>query len=609
MKTNTIIAFAFAAGCLMACQPEQRAEMESTHPVAQEQIVIEGGKNKPVEPGREVLVAPQPSSADAANAAGQVHEQQPRSKGRTQPRDKLEAVGASRKMAASPNVMFMPHPVMRWPSEPVDRENYGHFDSNPVKLVSEHPVSTFSIDVDSGSYANVRRILREGRLPPQDAVRIEEMLNYFAYDYRTPSGRRQPFRVTAEMAPAPWNHQKHLLHIGIKGFEMDRSQLPPSNLVFLVDVSGSMRSSDKLPLLKQALSELTQQMTYRDRISIVVYAGASGVVLQPTSGNDHGRISAALNNLYAGGSTNGAAGIRLAYQMAESAFIKGGVNRVILATDGDFNVGTTNFEALVNLVEQKRKTGISLTTLGFGTGNYNDRLMEQIADHGNGNYAYIDSVAEARKVLVDEIGSTLMTIARDVKIQIEFNPATVSEYRLIGYENRMLKREDFNNDKVDAGEIGAGHTVTALYEVTLAGHKGSVDPLRYGKRASVKGKAGEIALLRLRYKQPQSKTNSDTSSLIEYPLHKRMIKKAGNTTVNFRFSAAVAAFGDLLRGGTYSGSFGYDETLRLAASAKGRDRAGHRREFVELVRLAGRLDAPRTDVRPRRQGPDGLVID
>jgi len=592
MKTNTVIAFAFAAGWLIACQPEQKAEVEASHPVAQEQIVIEEGEAKPYEPGRQVLVAPQPSNAGAANATGQV-------------RDKLQAAEMSRKMAESPPVMFMPHPMMMWPTGPEDHENYGHFDSNPVKLVSEHPVSTFSIDVDTGSYANVRRMLREGRLPPQDAVRVEEMINYFSYGYQTPSGRKQPFRVTAEMAPAPWNAHKQLLHIGIKGFEMDRSQLPPSNLVFLVDVSGSMHSQNKLPLLKQALIELTNQMTYRDRISLVVYAGASGVVLPPTPGNDHGRITEALNNLYAGGSTNGADGIRLAYRMAESAFIKGGVNRVILATDGDFNVGTTNFEALVNLVEQKRKTGISLTALGFGTGNYNDRLMEQIADHGNGNYAYIDSAAEARKVLVDEIGSTLMTIAKDVKIQIEFNPATVSEYRLIGYENRMLKREDFNNDAVDAGEIGAGHTVTALYEVTLAGGKGSIDPLRYGDNRRVKGKAGELALLRLRYKQP----DSDTSSLIEYPLQRKMIKKARNTTDNFRFSAAVAAFGDILRGSTYTGAFGYNGTLRLAASAKGNDRAGYRKEFMQLVRMADSLDSHRPQGGPIEHGDDGLVID
>jgi len=357
-------------------------------------------------------------------------------------------------------------PNIRMPSEPLDRENYKHYKSNPVKLVAEEPVSTFSIDVDTGSYANVRRMLNAGRLPPQDAVRIEEMINYFSYNYRTPDNLKRPFAVTTEIAPAPWDKGKHLLHIGIKGYEVDRASLPASNLVFLVDVSGSMRSPNKIGLLKSALKMLSRQLSSKDRISLVVYAGASGVVLEPTPGNQHGKIAAALDALQAGGSTNGGAGIRLAYAMAEQAFIKGGVNRVILATDGDFNVGTVNFEALTDLVEEKRKSGIALTTLGFGSGNYNDHLMEQLADKGNGNYAYIDTINEARKVLVDEMGATLLTIAKDVKIQIEFNPTVVSEYRLIGYENRMLNREDFNNDQVDAGEIGAGLLKT--FAVTIS---------------------------------------------------------------------------------------------------------------------------------------------
>ncbi|OIO68045.1 MAG: hypothetical protein CO186_10925 [Zetaproteobacteria bacterium CG_4_9_14_3_um_filter_49_83] len=485
----------------------------------------------------------------------------------------------------------MQQTMVRFASEPLDRENYAHYDNNPVKLASEAPVSTFSIDVDSGAYANVRRMLNEGRLPPQDAVRIEEMLNYFSYDYQAPSSRKQPFRVTAEMAPAPWNSDNRLLHIGIKGYEMDRSQLPASNLVFLVDVSGSMQSDDKLGLLKSSLKMLTHQLSAKDRISLVVYAGASGVVLEPTAGNRHATIAAALDQLQAGGSTNGGAGIRLAYAMAEQAFIQGGINRIILATDGDFNVGTVNFEALTDLVEAKRKTGISLTTLGFGSGNYNDQLMEQLADKGNGNYAYIDTINEARKVLVDEIGSTLMTIAKDVKIQIEFNPAVVKEYRLIGYENRMLKREDFNNDKIDAGEIGAGHTVTALYEITLADGKGLIDPLRYASEKSTGSNSDEIAMLRLRYKQPEDQTSSDKSSLIEYPLHKKMIKASlANTTENFIFSAAVAAFGDLLRGGEYAGDFGYGDLLKLAAKARGNDVNGYRGEFIQLVKTAEALD-------------------
>lgn len=397
----------------------------------------------------------------------------------------------------------VPH-NLRPPSEPVNRENYVHFDDNHIKLVSEHPVSTFSIDVDTGSYANVRRLLNSGRLPRKDAVRVEEMINYFSYNYPLPENKRTPFRVTTEIAPAPWNKNKHLLHIGIKGYNVAASKLPPANLVFLVDVSGSMRSANKLDLLKSSLKLLSKRMNKRDRISLVVYAGASGVVLQPTAGNKTATIVSALDSLTAGGRTNGAAGIHLAYAMAQQAYIKGGINRVILATDGDFNVGTVNFEALKNLIEEKRKSGITLTTLGFGTGNYNDHLMEQIADAGNGNYAYIDTLNEANKVLVSEMASTLFTIAKDVKIQIEFNPDVVKEYRLIGYENRMLRREDFNNDKVDAGDIGAGHTVTALYEIKLSGGRSNaIDPLRYGstkKQGSHNG--DELAFLKLRYKAP-----------------------------------------------------------------------------------------------------------
>ncbi|NOR72464.1 MAG: DUF3520 domain-containing protein [Mariprofundaceae bacterium] len=524
--------------------------------------------------------------------------------------DKKEMVAKMKSYAGMPvPASVMRQTMVRWPSEQTDRENYAHFTNNPVKLASEHPVSTFSIDVDSGAYANVRRILNEGRLPPQDAVRVEEMINYFSYDYKTPKGRKQPFRVTAEMAPSPWNNQNHLLHIGIKGYEMDKKALPASNLVFLIDVSGSMRSANKIGLLKSSLKMLSRQLSARDRISIVVYAGASGVVLEPTAGNQHGKISAALNQLQAGGSTNGGAGIRLAYAMAEQAFIKGGINRVILATDGDFNVGTVNFEALTDLVAAKRKSGIALTTLGFGRGNYNDHLMEQLADKGNGNYAYIDTINEARKVLVDEIGSTLMTIAKDVKIQIEFNPSVVKEYRLIGYENRILKREDFNNDKIDAGEIGAGHTVTALYEVTLHGKHGLIDPLRYSsEKVSSKKRGGrEIAFLRLRYKQP----DADRSKLIEYPLHKRMIKSSlAKTTDRFRFSASVAAFGDLLRGGEYSGEFTYNDLLNLAGKARGSDRSGYKGEFINLVRSAQALDTHHVNnTHPIHPGGHGLVIE
>lgn len=509
----------------------------------------------------------------------------------------------------APSVAMMPTVPshVRFAYEQLDRESYAHLERNGVKLVSTDPVSTFSIDVDTGSYANIRSMLNEGRLPPQDAVRIEEMINYFSYDYKAPHSRKQPFRVTTEIAPAPWDASKHLLHIGIKGFEPDRSQLPASNLVFLVDVSGSMHSSNKLPLLKSALKMLSHQLSAKDRISLVVYAGASGVVLEPTPGNQSALISAALDALQAGGSTNGGAGIRLAYAMAEQGFIEGGINRVILATDGDFNVGTTSHESLIDLIEQKRQSGISLTTLGFGAGNYNDQLMEQLADKGNGNYAYIDTINEARKVLVDEVGSTLMTIAKDVKIQIEFNPAAVSEYRLIGYENRMLRREDFNNDQVDAGEIGAGHTVTALYEITLAGNKGRIDPLRYGSSTAKKGGdiASELAFLRLRYKQP----DSDVSSLIEYPLKRSMVKRStSKASDNFRFSAAVAAFGELLKGGDYVGNMGYQDVAKLAQDGRGEDRNGYRGEFLNLVRTAAALDTQRASAQVT-EPVDGIIIE
>jgi len=477
---------------------------------------------------------------------------------------------------------------IRIASEPLDRENYDHFDDNPLKRVSEFPVSTFSIDVDTGAYSNARRMLNAGRLPVRDAVRVEEFVNYFSYDYPAPDTRAQPFNIVTELGPNPWNQNTLLLHVGLKGYEVPKANIPASNLVFLIDVSGSMRSADKIGLLKSSLKMLASELRGEDTISIVVYAGASGVVLEPTSGRDKGRIIAALESLTAGGSTNGAAGIRLAYAMAEQAFVEGGINRVVLATDGDFNVGTTSFEALKDLIAQKRETGISLTTLGFGSGNYNDHLMEQLADAGNGNYAYIDTLNEARKVLVEQMSATLQTIAKDVKIQIEFNPRVVAEYRLVGYENRMLAREDFNNDRVDAGEIGAGHTVTAIYEVALVNSNGRrVDSLRYQQQTATDGGTmNEVAFLRLRYKAP----DGDVSKLIERPIRKSEIKRVLNeTSDNFRFSAAVAGFGQLLRGGKYMAQFGYDDVRMLANGAKGEDPFGYRGEFVSLLALAQSL--------------------
>ena len=477
---------------------------------------------------------------------------------------------------------------LRAPSEPINRENYAHYEDNPVKRVVEHPVSTFSIDVDTGSYANVRRLLKAGQLPPQDAVRIEELINYFTYAYPTPDDQDTPFALIKEIAPSPWNENSYLLHLGIKGYDVSKKDLPPSNLVFLIDVSGSMQSADKIELLKTSLKLLTKHLSADDRISIVVYAGATGVVLQPTPGDQKATIIASLDQLTAGGRTNGAAGIKLAYAMAEQAFIKEGINRVLLATDGDFNVGTVDHEQLKDLIEEKRKTGISLSTLGFGTGNYNDHLMEQLADVGNGNYAYIDTLNEAQKVLVDEMSSTMLTIAKDVKIQIEFNPAVVSEYRLIGYENRLLNREDFNNDKIDAGEIGAGHSVTAIYEITLNGSEGlSIDPLRYQtEKISSSAMEDEIAFLRIRYKAP----DSNKSKLLEWNVNKEeIIENISSTSDAFRFSAAIAAFAQQLRGGDDMNEFDYADIVELVRNARGDDPFGYRGEFLTLVNMARSL--------------------
>ncbi|MBS3745792.1 MAG: VWA domain-containing protein [Wenzhouxiangellaceae bacterium] len=482
---------------------------------------------------------------------------------------------------------FASAPGIRLPDRPVDRENYAHFDDNPVRRAAEHPVSTFSIDVDTGSYSNIRRMLRAGRLPPQDAVRVEELINYFSYDYPVPESDATPFSIDVEQAATPWNPATRLVQIGIQGYRPAPAEIPASNLVFLIDISGSMNSDDKLPLLKNALKMLTRQLDADDRIAMVVYAGATGVVLESTPGDRHAKITSALDQLAAGGATNGGAGIELAYAQAEQGFIEGGVNRVILATDGDFNVGTVDFEALKDLAERKRETGVAITTLGFGGGNYNDHLMEQLADAGNGNYAYIDTLSEARKVLVDEMNATLMTIAKDVKIQLEFNPAVVAEYRLIGYENRILAREDFNNDAVDAGDIGAGHTVTALYEVALADAGGErIDPLRYGDESSstvpatrVEGRSRELGFLKLRYKAP----GRDVSELIEQPVERDPDEAMSD---NLAFAAAVAAFGQHLRGGKYLEGFGIGEIHALAAGAKGADPFGYRGEFLQLVRLA-----------------------
>jgi len=469
--------------------------------------------------------------------------------------------------------------------DPANTEKYAHGEDNPVHRTSEQPVSTFSIDVDTGSYSNVRRMLVAGTRPPADAVRAEEFINYFDYGHPGPASRETPFRVTTELAPAPWNSRRQLLMVGIKGYDVPAAEIPPANLVFLIDTSGSMESPDKLPLVKDSLRQLVKHLRPQDRVSMVVYAGSAGLVLPPTSGARRDDILEALDRLEAGGSTNGGDGIRLAYAMAKQAYIRNGVNRVILATDGDFNVGTIDQNALETLVADQRKSGIALTTLGFGQGNYNDELAERLADVGDGNHAYIDTAMEARKVLVQEMGSTLLTIAKDVKIQIEFNPAAVAEYRLIGYENRVLNREDFANDKVDAGDIGAGHEVTALYEITPPGSGAERLPaLRYGQTARTDtADARELAHLRLRYKRP----GEDTSRLIETPiLRSQLVARPGEP---LRFAAAVAAFADALRGGKQIDRWNWNDIAATAKQSLGSDRWGQRKEFVELVERAREL--------------------
>ncbi|WP_334177971.1 VWA domain-containing protein [Pseudoxanthomonas sp.] len=475
---------------------------------------------------------------------------------------------------------------------PANTEKYAARDDNPVRRTVDEPVSTFSVDVDTGSYSNVRRMLREGQRPPADAVRAEEFINYFRYGHAAPIDRSRPFNVTTELAPAPWNTRRQLLMVGIKGYDVPKATLPPANLVFLLDTSGSMESPDKLPLLKQSFAQLVTQLRRQDRVSIVVYAGSAGLVLPPTPGDRHDEILGALDRLQAGGSTNGGDGIRLAYAMAKQAFVKDGVNRVILATDGDFNVGTVSQDALETMVADQRASGIALTTLGFGTGNYNDALAEKLADVGDGNHAYIDTLQEGRKVLVDEMQSTLLTIARDVKIQVEFNPALVSEYRLIGYENRVLANEDFANDKVDAGDIGAGHEVTALYEITPVGSGADRLPaLRYGggKQVASGASMDEVAHVRLRYKLP----GQDSSRLIETPIARTSLTAQPSDA--FRFASAVAAYADLLRGGQRIDGWNWSDVARTARASTGRDPHGLKAEFIGMVDQAHKLVAVKSD--------------
>ena len=478
-----------------------------------------------------------------------------------------------------------------------DREGYDPISENKFLKVSDNPLSTFSIDVDAASYSNVRRILNQGQLPPAGALRIEEMINYFKYDYPQPKGEH-PFSINTEIADAPWNKEHKLVLIGLQGKKIPVDNLPPSNLVFLIDVSGSMMAANKLPLVQQSMKMLVDQLREQDMVSIVVYAGAAGLVLPPTSGYEKQTIKDPIDQLSAGGSTAGGAGIKLAYKTARENFLKEGNNRVILCTDGDFNVGESSDDAMVRLIEKERNSGVFLTVLGYGMGNYQDAKMQKLADKGNGNQAYIDGLSEVKKVLVNEFGGTLFTIAKDVKLQVEFNPAKVKGYRLIGYENRMLAKEDFNDDKKDAGELGSAHTVTALYEIIPVGVNSeflkNVDSLKYRSTVqplSASSHNGEMLTVKFRYKAP----GGDQSKLIEHPVQDRSISLA-SASENFRFAASVAEFGMLLRSSEFKSSASYENVISLARGAKKNDPEGYRDEFLKLVKKAQNLAATTASV-------------
>ncbi|WP_107993513.1 vWA domain-containing protein [Neisseria elongata] len=467
-------------------------------------------------------------------------------------------------------------------------ERYQKQPDQPVKAVAQEPVSTFSIDVDTGSYANVRRFLNDGGLPPEDAVRIEEIVNYFPYNYPLPTGTH-PFAIHTQTVDSPWQPEAKLIKIGIQAQDLAKKELPPANLVFLVDVSGSMDEPDKLPLVKKTLRILTEQLRPQDKVTLITYADGEALVLPPTSGDNKDEILHAINKLQAGGSTAGESALKMAYEQAQKAYVKNGINRILLATDGDFNVGVSSTDALKSMVAEKRKSGISLTTLGFGTGNYNEDMMEQIADAGDGNYSYIDNEKEAKKVLQHQLTSTLATVAQDVKIQVEFNPATVKEYRLVGYTNRTLRNEDFNNDKVDAGDIGSGHSVTAIYEIIPQGKQGWLNESRYQKAPAASGGKNEYAFVKVRYKLP----GQSTSKLIEQAVPAVSIPLA-QADEDTHLALAAASYAQALRGGEYNGKLDWDaieQMAKQAKQAKGKDPFGLQEEFVELVKIAKSLSS------------------
>ncbi|MBU2864047.1 VWA domain-containing protein [Reinekea forsetii] len=465
-----------------------------------------------------------------------------------------------------------------------NRENYAEQNISPIKITAEHPVSTFSVDVDTASYTNARRFLEQGNLPPAEAIRVEEFINYFDYGLETPMHLNKPIAIETETMQTPWNENTQLMRVSLQAYKSQMASLPPVNLVFLLDVSGSMGNPDKLPLMQRSFNLLVEQLRPQDTVSIAVYAGDSGVVLEPTAGNEKEAINRAINQLRAGGGTHGSAGIHLAYELAQANFNPEGINRVIIGTDGDFNVGTVSLDSLKSLIEEKRDSGVFLNVLGFGTGNYNDYLMEELSNHGNGVAHYIDSYQEARKIFSEQLTATLQTVARDVKIQIEFNPNKVAEYRLIGYDNRQLKREDFNNDTVDAGEMGSGHTVTALYEIVPASSQFRFnDPLRYQATEASKHdqQDAELAFVKVRYKLPEQ----SKSELMQIPV----MASTQNASSTIQFSAGVAAFAEQLRNSPYINNFALSDTKNLLEAGKSKDDWGYRQQLLQLVQNAQSL--------------------
>ncbi|EAC1930808.1 VWA domain-containing protein [Escherichia coli] len=577
MRNKNIIMLLISSLILSGCGPEpedkKSQQQQSTTPTDQQVLAAQQAAIKEVEQSAAAAKA----AADA-KALAQQEVQQYSDKQTLQGRLK-EAPTFAR--AAKANATHIANP---------GTARYQQFDDNPVKQVAQNPLVTFSLDVDTGSYANVRRFLNQGLLPPPDAVRVEEIVNYFPSDWdikdkqSIPASKPIPFAMRYELAPAPWNEQRTLLKVDILAKDRKSEELPASNLVFLIDTSGSMISDERLPLIQSSLKLLVKELREQDNIAIVTYAGDSRIALPSISGSHKAEINAAIDSLDAEGSTNGGAGLEMAYQQAAKGFIKGGINRILLATDGDFNVGIDDPKSIESMVKKQRESGVTLSTLGVGDSNYNEAMMVRIADVGNGNYSYIDTLSEAQKVLNSEMRQTLITVAKDVKAQIEFNPARVTEYRQIGYEKRQLRAEDFNNDNVDAGDIGAGKHITLLFELTLKGQKASIDKLRYApdNKSAKSDKTKELAWLKIRWKSPQGKE----SQLVEFPL--AFAIKAPSEDMRFR--AAVAAYGQKLRGSEYLNNTSWQQIKQWAQKAKGEDPQGYRAEFIRLIGLAKDLD-------------------